>query len=260
MCDTCGCQENEDIRIYAPEKTDNGTSDQIHDHLHHHYHNHEHHGDHSHIKEIKIETDILSANKFIAERNRGYFEALGIFALNIVSSPGSGKTAILEKTLLDIGKEKDFYVIEGDQNTANDAHRIQKSGTPVIQVNTGQGCHLDAKMVNEAVKKLDPAKGSVLFIENVGNLVCPSLFDLGETKRVVIFSVTEGDDKPEKYPTIFHTSDICIINKTDLLPYVDFDLGKAKHLAKHLNPDMVFFEVSAKTGAGMEKWYEWLKS
>ncbi|NQU85747.1 MAG: hydrogenase nickel incorporation protein HypB [Mariniphaga sp.] len=260
MCDTCGCENNENIRIYKPGEKHQNEEDKIHDHVHHHNHQNGHYHEHHHTKEININADILGANKLLAERNRGYFEALEIFALNLVSSPGSGKTTLLEQTISIIGNELEFSVIEGDQNTANDAQRIQKTSAPVIQINTGQGCHLDAKMVNEATKKLDPPKGSILFIENVGNLVCPSMFDLGEAKRILIFSVTEGDDKPEKYPTMFHTSDVCIINKTDLLPYVDFDVEKAKHLALHLNPKMIFFEVSAKTGDGMEKWYDWLKS
>ncbi len=260
MCDTCGCEGNSTTKIYAPNEATEKSNGHHHGHSDHHHHGPEgHHHHHDDSKEIAVNVDILGANILLAERNRGYFEALGIFALNIVSSPGSGKTAILERTISEIGEESIFSVIEGDQNTANDAFRIQKTGAKVIQVNTGQGCHLDAKMVNEAIKKLDPPKDSVLFIENVGNLVCPSLFDLGETKRVVIFSVTEGDDKPEKYPTIFHTSDVCIINKTDLLPYVDFDVNKAKHLATHANPKMLFFEVSAKTGEGMQEWYKWLR-
>jgi len=156
--------------------------------------------------------------------------------------------------------QQTFCVIEGDQQTANDANRILKVGGTAIQINTGNGCHLDANMVNNALKKLDLKQHSVLIIENVGNLVCPSLFDLGEHKRIVIFSITEGDDKPEKYPTIFHTSNVCIINKTDLLPYVDFDVEKAKKMALHLNPEMKFFEISAKTGEGMEEWYNWINS
>jgi hydrogenase nickel incorporation protein HypB len=247
------------IRIYKPGEEPKESGNNHQNHLHnHHSHNTDHKHQH-HSKEIEINTEILKSNNLLGERNRGYFEALNIFVLNLVSSPGSGKTSLLEKTFNDIGKNHCFYVIEGDQNTANDANRIKKTGVHVIQVNTGQGCHLDAKMVNQATKKLDPKKGSTLFIENVGNLVCPSLFDLGEKKRIVIFSVTEGDDKPEKYPTIFFTSDVCIINKTDLLPYVDFDMKKAKHQILHLNQKMVFFEISAKTGEGMEAWYNWLK-
>lgn len=250
MCDTCGCEDN-NVKIYKPEDVaeHNHNSNVPH---------HHHHGDHQHRK-ISVEQDILSKNNLIAERNRGYFEALNIFALNMVSSPGSGKTSVIERTISEIGNQLTFYVIEGDQQTANDATRIEKAGGKAIQVNTGNGCHLDANMVNSAAKQLNPEKSSVLIIENVGNLICPSMFDLGEKKRVSIFSVTEGDDKPEKYPTIFHTSDVCIINKIDLLPYVDCNIEKAKKLAKRLNPEMIFFEVSAKTGEGFQEWYKWLK-
>ncbi len=251
MCDTCGCEDGGKVKIYEPG------NEAGHFHSHEEGVKHHHHGDHHH--EISVEKDVLTKNDLLAERNRGYFEALDVFALNMVSSPGSGKTSIIEKTLKAIGSEQNIYVIEGDQQTSNDAQRIQKAGGKAIQVNTGNGCHLDAQMVNDASKQLDLKSNSILIIENVGNLVCPSMFDLGEQKRVVIFSVTEGDDKPEKYPLIFHTSDVCIINKTDLLPYVDFDVEKAKRVARQLNPEMVFFEVSAKTGEGMEAWYKWLQ-
>ena len=177
----------------------------------------------------------------------------------MVSSPGSGKTTLLEKTIDFLKKEINIYVIEGDQQTMNDSDRINAAGARVIQINTGNGCHLDAEMINKAVKKLNVSENSVLVIENVGNLVCPALFDLGESHRVVIISVTEGDDKPLKYPNMFHTSDICIINKTDLLPYVDFDIDKTKEYALKANHHLRFFEVSAKTGEGMDKWYKWLK-
>jgi hydrogenase nickel incorporation protein HypB len=164
----------------------------------------------------------------------------------------------LEKTIVALKGKQNIFVIEGDQQTMNDANRIDAAGAPVVQVNTGNGCHLDAEMVYKAVKKLDIKSEGILMIENVGNLVCPSLFDLGETKRVVIISTTEGDDKPIKYPTMFETSDICIINKTDLLPYVDFDVEKAKDYARRVNPNLSFFELSVKTGEGMEAWLKFL--
>jgi hydrogenase nickel incorporation protein HypB len=202
----------------------------------------------------------MQKNDKLAERNRGYFEAKNIFTLNLVSSPGSGKTSLLERTINDLKKDIKFFVIEGDQQTMNDANRINATGAPVVQINTGNGCHLDADMINKAVKKLDVAEKSVLIIENVGNLVCPSLFDLGEAKRVVIISVTEGEDKPIKYPNMFMTSDLCIINKTDLLPYVDFNVEKAKEYALRVNHHLEFIELSVKTGEGMPQWYEWLKT
>jgi hydrogenase nickel incorporation protein HypB len=206
-----------------------------------------------------LEKDILSKNNLIAERNRGYFEGRNILAINLVSSPGSGKTTLLEKTISDLKDDIPFGIIEGDQQTLLDANRIAEAGAPVIQVNTGNGCHLDAHMISHAVKELEIDNGSILMIENVGNLVCPSLFDLGESKRVVIMSTTEGEDKPAKYPTMFQTSDLCIINKTDLLPYLDFDIEKSKEYALRVNPNLEFIELSAKTGEGMQEWYNWLK-
>ncbi len=207
---------------------------------------------------MEVERDILQHNDVMAARNRGYFEAKNIFAVNLVSSPGSGKTSILERTLKDLSGEVEFSVIEGDQQTLNDANRIQALEVPVIQINTGKGCHLESDMVYEAVKELSPRNNSILMIENVGNLVCPSMFDLGEDKRVVIISTTEGEDKPIKYPDMFHSSDICLINKIDLLPYLGLDLDKLKAYALQVNPDLQFFEVSATTGAGMDAWYDWL--
>ncbi len=177
-----------------------------------------------------------------------------------MSSPGSGKTSILERTIKDMKDKLNFYIIEGDQQTMNDAERIGNAGAPVIQVNTGNGCHLDAEMINKAVKQLNVKDNSLVIIENVGNLVCPSLFDLGESKRIVIMSTTEGEDKPVKYPTIFERADICIINKIDLLPYLNYDLEKAKNYALRVNHHLQFIEVSATTGEGMEKWYELLLS
>jgi len=234
--------------------------------VHHHHHDHEHHGHHHdhehghhHGDVIELEKDTLTVNNMLAERNRGYFEAKNITAINLVSSPGSGKTSLLEKTLTDLKKKFSFYVIEGDQRTMNDAERIDKTEIPVVQINTGQGCHLDSNMINKAVKQLNPVDNSVIFIENVGNLVCPAMFDLGEKSRVVIISVTEGDDKPVKYPDMFASANLCIINKTDLLPYVDFDTEKAKEYALRVNPGLKFIELSARTGEGMETWYNYLE-
>lgn len=279
MCGTCGCGGPDGhISIQKP-----GTD--LHDHHHHHHHHHDHshdehshdhahhsHLDHSHshnhdhsqdpIKKtvIEVQQDILQHNDLMAARNRGYFDAKSLFVLNLVSSPGSGKTSILEKTLKDLKDETSFAVIEGDQQTMQDANRIDALDIPVIQINTGKGCHLESDMVYDAVKQLDPKEKSILMIENVGNLVCPSMFDLGEKKRVVIISITEGEDKPLKYPDMFNSSDICIINKIDLLPHLDFDLEKLKSYALQINPKLVFFEVSATTGQGMDTWYTWLKA
>lgn len=270
MCGTCGCGSSDgNVSIQKPGTGfhDHHHHDHHHDHehshAHHHDHLHPHPHDHSHSSAkktvIEVQQDILQQNDLMAARNRGFFDAKGIFVLNLVSSPGSGKTSILEKTLKDLKKEMNFSVIEGDQQTMQDANRIDALNIPVIQINTGKGCHLESDMVYNAVKKLEPEENSVLMIENVGNLVCPSMFDLGENKRVVIISITEGEDKPLKYPDMFHSADICLINKIDLLPYLKFDLEKLRSYALQINPNLLFFEVSATTGQGMDQWYDWLK-
>ncbi len=261
MCGTCGCGSEENgVRILSPLEN-KGHQYQVHDHHHDHEDGHTHDYDHHHHHKtvLEVEQDILQHNEVMAARNRGYFEAKNIFALNLVSSPGSGKTALLERTLQDLKKEISFYVIEGDQQTLNDANRIAAIEIPVMQINTGKGCHLESDMVYEAVKKLDLEDNSVLMIENVGNLVCPSMFNLGESKRVVIISTTEGVDKPIKYPDMFHSSDVCIINKIDLLPYLDIDIEELKENALKINPNLEFFEISATKGKGLEAWYKWLK-
>ncbi|NQT76513.1 MAG: hydrogenase nickel incorporation protein HypB [Bacteroidetes bacterium] len=283
MCGTCGCGQEDKISITRPGKenqhdhihshehehdgskhshshTHSHSHDEGHEHHHHDEHDHgDHHHHHEHEKEIVLEQDVLQKNNLLAERNRGYFEGRNIMAINLVSSPGSGKTSLLEKTITKLKEEIPFYIIEGDQQTLNDANRIMATGAPVVQINTGSGCHLDASMVNRALKELDVSEDAVLMIENVGNLVCPAMFDLGEAHRLVIISVTEGDDKPIKYPDMFRSSDICIINKTDLLPYVDFDIEKAKDYALRVNHQLKFFELSAKSGEGMDAWFTWLK-
>lgn len=242
MCATCGC--------------DSGNNEH-----HHHNENHDYNHDHSHEKKlIDVEKDVLYQNNLLAEKNRGYFEAKNILALNLVSSPGSGKTSLLEKTLVDLKSELLFAVIEGDQQTTNDADRIHATGTKVTQINTGKGCHLDSHMILHALQGMKPSENSVLFIENVGNLVCPAMFDLGEKERVVIISVTEGDDKPLKYPDMFYSSTLCIINKIDLLPYVPFSLDKVKENAKKINPHLEIMELSCTSGQGLQTWYNWLKS
>lgn len=242
MCATCGCDTNTSSAMQVGE----------------HHHNHEH--DHLHGKTvIDIEKDVLYENNLLAERNRGYFDAKKMLALNLVSSPGSGKTSLLEKTLTDLKGQFDFYVIEGDQQTSRDADRIHATGSKVVQINTGKGCHLDAHMILHALQGIKPAENSILFIENVGNLICPAMFDLGENERVVIISVTEGDDKPIKYPDMFHTSSLCLINKTDLLPYVPFSMEKVKEYARQVNPELKFIELSCTSGEGLSDWYQWLK-
>jgi hydrogenase nickel incorporation protein HypB len=251
MCATCGCESSEHSIVH----------DHDHGHAHdHHHHNHDHGHSHSNCKSIvEVEKDILHQNNLLAARNRGYFDAKNILALNLVSSPGSGKTTLLERTLTDLKEQVTFAVIEGDQQTTNDADRIHATGTKVVQINTGKGCHLDAHMVLHAVQGMNLMNDSVLFIENVGNLVCPAMFDLGEKERVVIISVTEGEDKPLKYPDMFYSSTVCVINKIDLLPYVPFNIKKAKEYILRVNPKLKIIEVSCTSGEGLQQWYSWLK-
>ncbi len=270
MCITCGCG-TDSAHIVNKDHDHSHMSNKGHIHAHAHTHESIQGHDHSHSQTangmgqqntesrmIHLEKDILHENALLAARNRGYLDAKSILAINLVSSPGSGKTMLLERTLTDLKEELLFNVIEGDQQTTVDADRIEKTGTKAIQINTGKGCHLDAHMVMHAIQDLKPVENSVLFIENVGNLVCPSMFDLGENERVVIISVTEGDDKPLKYPDMFHTSGICIINKIDLLPYVPFDCDKLIENAKKINPNLTFFRVSCTTGEGLKSWLGWL--
>jgi hydrogenase nickel incorporation protein HypB len=262
MCTTCGCGHDDHIQILQPKKVNASVKVNAFSPVNAHTHNHTH--SHIHPQEltkevIELERDILHQNDVAASRNRGFFEAKNITTFNLVSSPGSGKTSFLERCLTDLKSELNFFVIEGDQQTLNDANRIEAVQVPVIQINTGKGCHLDGEMVYRALKQLNPTENSVLMIENVGNLVCPAMFDLGEDQRIVIISTTEGEDKPLKYPDMFHGSQICIINKIDLLPYVNFNVEKAKEYALRLNPNMRFFEVSATTGEGMDVFYSWLK-
>ena len=208
---------------------------------------------------VQIEQDILAKNDAVAAANRQRLADRGIFALNLVSSPGSGKTTLLVKTIQALQGRLKVAVIEGDQQTTLDADRIRATGAPAVQVNTGKGCHLDADMVRRALDRLDPADGSLLLIENVGNLVCPAAFDLGEAHKVVILSVTEGEDKPLKYPDMFHAADLLLVNKTDLLPYVQFDVEAAIGHARRVRPGIEALRVSATTGEGMDAWLDWLE-
>lgn len=242
------------------------TDHKPHTHTHHHHH---HNGEeqssaqaHSqvHGTTVTLEQNILSKNNLIAAQNRGWFKGRQMTALNLVSSPGSGKTTLLVKTIEDLQREIPIAVIEGDQETAQDAERIAATGCPTIQVNTGTGCHLEADMVERGLEALNPPNHSLLLIENVGNLVCPALFDLGEKAKVAILSVTEGEDKPIKYPHMFRASQVMVLTKIDLLPYVSFDVERCLAYARQVNPELKIFQVSAVSGEGLAEWYGWLRS
>ncbi|WP_027856411.1 hydrogenase nickel incorporation protein HypB [Marinobacterium jannaschii] len=280
MCTVCGCAEGE-VRIEGDHHHHDDAA--VHNHAHQ-QHNHAeaevqapavnaegdiHFGQgpaRAHVpglsqsRMVQIEQDILGKNDRYAAINRARFEAGSIFTLNLVSSPGSGKTTLLTETLHRISQKRRCAVIEGDQQTANDADRIRETGVRAIQVNTGKGCHLDAHMVGHAAEHLDELEGGLLFIENVGNLVCPAAFDLGEAHKVAILSVTEGEDKPLKYPDMFFAADLMILNKVDLLPYLDFDTEQCIAYARQVNPQIQVLQLSARSGEGMEQWIDWLEA
>ena len=271
MCLTCGCGNNDDVKVLTLDAHDHSHHD--HHHHDHEHHDHEHHDhDHSHqladavqrptpsTENLIIGEAILAKNDHLAQHNREWFTERSITALNLMSSPGSGKTSLLERTIAEFGDARPVCVIEGDQETTFDAERIRRAGARAVQVNTGAGCHLDAPMVQSAVQALDPKPGSWLFIENVGNLVCPALFDVGEHAKVVIISVTEGQDKPLKYPHMFAVADLVIVNKTDLLPYVDFDIEIFSGYAQSLNRTAEIMPLSVKSGDGLDAWYAWLRT
>lgn len=245
MCGICGCgstgQKQPQPLILNPER----------------YHHHHHHEiDKGRL--VKIEQDLLSKNNSFAEQNRKYFKQHNIFVLNLVSSPGAGKTTLLIETIKTLKGRIPIAVIEGDQQTEHDADRIRATGTPAIQINTGRACHLDAHGVGHAATELNLQDNSLLAIENVGNLVCPSAFDLGEAHKIVILSVTEGDDKPVKYPDMFRAADLMLINKTDLLPYVDFDVERCLNYAKQVNPNIETICLSSTKGENFSAWTAWL--
>ena len=252
MCATCGCGDDGAVITLAGE----------HHHDHgpgHHHHDHDHPHEHLPATEtISLEQKVLAKNDALAEENRKWLAERNILAFNVTSSPGAGKTTLLERTIRELQSRRVVSVIEGDQETLLDAERIRATGCRVVQINTGAGCHLDAEMTHRALETLQPEPDSLVFIENVGNLVCPALFDLGEQTKVVVISVTEGADKPLKYPHMFSAAGLVIINKTDLLPYVDFDLDVCVSYARSINPDVDVMPVSATTGEGMQLWYDWI--
>jgi hydrogenase nickel incorporation protein HypB len=252
MCATCGCGDGGAVITMA------GDGGHHHPHDHQHDHPHEHPHEHPHTETITLEQKVLAKNDVLAERNRQWLTERGILALNVTSSPGAGKTTLLEQTIRRLGAQRKIAVIEGDQETLLDADRITAAGARAVQVNTGAGCHLDADMIDRALHTLEPDRGSLLFIENVGNLVCPALFDLGEHSKVVVISVTEGTDKPLKYPHMFAAAGLVLINKIDLLPYVDFDLDLCARHARSVNPNVEIIPVSATKEDGMDIWYQWI--
>jgi hydrogenase nickel incorporation protein HypB len=255
MCSTCGCSDEAHVRLIGPSHD----NEHRHDHGEHHTHNGYSHT-HETKRTIRLEQDILAKNNLLAERNRGWFDGRGIIALNLMSSPGAGKTTLLERTLRDLSGELDISVIEGDQETARDAQRIRETGSKVVQINTGSGCHLDAQMVSDAMRALNPTPRSIVMIENVGNLVCPALFDLGEAAKIVIASTTEGEDKPLKYPQMFRASGLMILNKIDLLPHLNFDAARCLEFAWQVNPEIEILQLSAQSGEGLQAWYGWLRN
>jgi hydrogenase nickel incorporation protein HypB len=246
MCATCGC---------GGEIGDGHGHDHDHDHDHDHVHRHGHEHEHEHVRgqTIAFEQAVLAKNQHLAGHNRQELRARGVTAINLMSSPGAGKTTLLERTLARLDGQVPLAVIEGDQETQADADRIRAAGGRAVQINTGTGCHLDAAMVGRALAELDP-KGGIVFIENVGNLVCPALFDLGEAARVVIASVTEGEDKPLKYPHMFRAAELVLLNKIDLLPYVDFSVDRFCEHARRVNPRARILPLSARSGEGTETW------
>ncbi len=207
---------------------------------------------------VKVVSNILDVNDRIAEENRTLFDEKGVYVINIMSSPGAGKTSLVEKTIQTLGGRFKIAVIEGDIQDTYDAERVAKLGIPVVQINTGGACHIDGNMIREALPSFDLGGIDLLIAENVGNLVCPAEFKLGENAKIMILSTPEGADKPAKYPLMFQESSVMIINKTDLLPYVDFDMQKAKRDALAINRNLKIFEVSCKTSEGLENWYRWL--
>ncbi len=245
MCGVCGCSHQGEHHHHNDD--------------HHHDHHHHHEGPAGHAHDlVRIEKDILARNDAYARENRGRFSEAGVFAINLVSSPGSGKTTLLVKTIEMLKSTVPLAVIEGDQETSLDAARIRATGVPTVQINTGRGCHLDAHMVGHAIEDLPLKRNSILFIENVGNLVCPAGFDLGEALKVAILSVTEGDDKPLKYPDAFAAASMMVLSKIDLLPHLDFDVGSCIEHARAINPDIEVLQVSARSGQGMAGWIDWL--
>jgi hydrogenase nickel incorporation protein HypB len=284
VCATCGCSGTATVRLIGPHERGSrphgphdhpvhehaGWSQGSHDHGAHDHSDHDQeapgHGPHDHDpagpgqdRTVMLQQKVLAKNDKIAEQNRDWLRERGVLAVNVMSSPGAGKTTLLERTIQDLAGGLLICVIEGDQETALDASRIEASGCRVVQINTGAGCHLDAEMVADGLRVLDPPSGSIVVIENVGNLVCPALFDLGEQAKVVVASVTEGADKPVKYPHMFRQANLVLVTKVDLLPYVNFDIQRYTSDLRKVTPQAMMLQLSATTGQGMDGWYDWLR-
>ncbi|MBV5260732.1 hydrogenase nickel incorporation protein HypB [Synechococcus moorigangaii CMS01] len=260
MCGNCGCNTVEKPVEIHTHAHDHNHGDHDHHHPHDHDHHHGHNGSHHHSHSIDINQSIFAKNDRFAERNRGYFLAKDLFVINVVSSPGSGKTALLERTIEQLKNKLNLAIIVGDLETDNDAQRLRKNDIPVVQITTGTLCHLDAEMVLNAAQKISLNNADLLIIENVGNLVCPAAYDLGEHKRIVLLSTTEGEDKPLKYPTMFKSADVVIVNKIDIAEVVGFDRNLALKNIQKMCPQAAIFELSARTGEGMEDWLNYLQS
>jgi hydrogenase nickel incorporation protein HypB len=261
MCATCGCGGPMSAAAHGHEFEPDHEHAHGHDHEHPHEHDHEHPHEHDAIgaRLLRLEHDLLAKNDAVAGRNRGWLRRRGVLALNLLSAPGSGKTTLLERTTVALAPAP-VSVLEGDQETSRDAERVRAAGAKAVQVNTGTGCHLDAAMVERALATLEPPARSHLFIENVGNLVCPALFDLGERAKVVLLSVTEGEDKPLKYPHAFRAARALVVTKIDLLPHVTFDLERCLSYARAVSPHLQVFALSARSGEGLGAWYDWLRT
>jgi hydrogenase nickel incorporation protein HypB len=261
MCATCGCSEGAKATLTNLGKD---SSAQVWTRVRDGQPGHRIGRAHSHaaakpVASVSLEARVLAKNTALAASNRAWFAERGMLALNLVSSPGAGKTTLLERTIRDLRAELPLYVVEGDQATARDAERIRAAGAPVVQLNTGVGCHLEADMIARCMLELRPPQGATVLIENVGNLVCPALFDLGERTKVLVLSVAEGDDKPLKYPHMFRAAELLLLNKIDLLPHVEFDLDRAVENARAINPRLTVLSLSARTGEGLAAWYDWLR-
>ena len=259
MCGVCGCGKA------AEGETHGHGHPHEHEHEHAHDHDHDHghgqgHGEEARGRMVRVEREILEKNDRFAAVNRRMLAASGTLALNLVSSPGSGKTGLLVATIGALAGRMPVAVIEGDQQTSLDADRIRATGVAAIQINTGKLCHLDASMITEALGALAVPERGVLFVENVGNLVCPAGFDLGEAAKVVLVSVTEGEDKPLKYPDMFHAARLCIVTKIDLLPHLDFDVEALVANARRVSPGIAVLKVSAKTREGLDAFVAWIEA